>query len=66
MKKDIIHLSESVTFSYEPKLYVNVCGSEYPLNENQVHKIFEGLFNGLNDHLSVREFRDKVKEEAGE
>jgi hypothetical protein len=31
-----------------------------------VHKIFEGLFNGLNDHLSVKEFRDKVNEEAGE
>ena len=64
--KDIIHLSESVTFSYEPKLYVNVFGSAYPLNEDQVHKIFEGLFNGLNDHLSVKEFRDKVNEEAGE
>ena len=59
---DIISFGESITFNYKPKLYINVYGTEYPLTEKQVHKIFEGLFSGYYDELSVEEFRKIINE----
>ena len=60
--KDIISYGESITFHYKPKLYINVFGTEYPLTEKQSHKIFEGLFSGEYDKLSVEEFRKIINE----
>ena len=60
--KDIISYGESMTFHYKPKLYINVYGTEYPLTEKQVHKMFEGFFSGYYDKLSVEEFRKIINE----
>ena len=62
IREDIISTGESLTFHYEPKLYINVYGTEYPLTEKQVHKLFEGLYSGEYDKLSVEEFRKIVNE----
>jgi len=64
--KDIISFGESITFHYKPKLYINVYGTEYPLTEKQVHKMFEGVFSGDYDELLVKGFRKIINEEEEE
>ncbi len=60
--KDILWTGEPLEFYYKPKLYINAYGTEYPLTEKQVHKMFEGLFSGYYDELSVEEFRKIIKD----
>ena len=64
--KDILGTGEPLKFHYKPKLYINVYGTEYPLTEKQVHKIFVGLFIGDYDELSVEEFRKIINEVQNE
>ena len=61
--KDILWTGEPLKFYYKPKLYINVYGTEYPLTEKQVHKMFEGVFSGDYDELLVKGFRKIINEE---